>query len=73
MSVFWKAKPEAAFNVRRAFRYSPDEKSGAATLIPFSYAGWGLLFGVLWSLVAPPFVPKPDKTESPERSEDLRG
>jgi len=36
---FWKAVSLALFNVRRAFRYSPDEKSGAAAAIPFSYSG----------------------------------
>ena len=35
---FWKAVSVALFNVRRAFRYSPDfeGKSEAATSIPFS-------------------------------------
>ncbi|SFA49612.1 hypothetical protein SAMN04488511_108154 [Pedobacter suwonensis] len=36
---FWKAVSVALFNVRRAFRYSPGEKSGAATAIPFIKGG----------------------------------
>lgn len=66
----WKAVSVAFFNVGQAFRFSPDEESGAATSIPFSYAGLCCYLGLHDVYVYLPLIINPIKRKA--RSEASR-